>query len=159
MRTGPHDSAPESQEPLSPGRRQPVDRARWLTSCPPSHARLTSGVASCVILLCLMLGLHPGAGAHAILVGSEPADGAILDESPRKVLFRFNAALEHAVTRVYLVNVDNAQRPLRTIDSSIDRVVVDLPRLAPGVYTIVYKVLARDGHVTEGFIRFTIRGR
>lgn len=135
-----------------------MDGGRFLSTLPRSYARLISNMASCVILLSLVLGLGAGAGAHAILLGSDPAHGAILDESPRGVLLRFNAALERAVTRVYLVDVNGVRTPLGTIDSGRDRLVVELPQLAPGVYTIAYKVLARDGHVTEGFIRFTIRG-
>lgn len=113
----------------------------------------------CLLVLALVLGLGAELGAHAILVGSDPRHGAILDESPPRVLFRFNAGLEHAVTRIHLFDVNKNPTPLRTVESGIDRVIVELPRLSPGVYTVVYKVLARDGHVTEGFIRFTIRGQ
>lgn len=148
--------APES---LPSGRPRSSDWAGGRATLPPSDARPSVGAVSCAILLCLVLGLGAGAGAHAILVGSEPAHGAILDEPPRRVVFRFNAALERGVTRVYLVDVEERRTPLRTIDTSTDRVVVDLPPLRAGVYTIVYKVLARDGHVTEGVLRFTVRGR
>ncbi len=116
-------------------------------------------MVSCILVLLFLVGTCTEVEAHAILVGSDPMHGAILDESPPRVLFRFNAALEHSVTRVNLLDVNKAQTPLRTVDSSIDRVAVALPWLSPGVYTVVYKVLARDGHVTEGFIRFTIRGQ
>ncbi len=111
----------------------------------------------CLLVLALVLGLGAELGAHAILVASDPRHGAILDESPPRVLFRFNAGLEHAVTRIHLFDVNKNQTPLRTVESGIDHVIVELPRLSAGVYTVVYKVLARDGHVTEGSIRFTIR--
>lgn len=114
---------------------------------------------SWLLLLGLMFGLGAEVSAHAVLVESDPVHGAVLDESPPRVLLRFNAAIEQAVTRVDLLDVNKASTPLRTVESSIDRVIVALPRLSPGVYTVAYKVLARDGHVTEGFIRFTIRGR
>ncbi len=147
------------QASLPFGRRQSSDRVEVRAPSLGSYRRLTWSGAAGVILFSLILGLATGVGAHAILLGSDPVHGAILDESPRTALFRFNAALEQAVTRVYLVDVHQVRTPLRPIDSSIDRLVVGLPRLSPGVYTIAYKVLARDGHVTEGFIRFTIRGR
>lgn len=115
--------------------------------------------SSFALLLAVVLGLSSVAGAHAILVGSDPVHGAVLDDPPQTVLLRFNAALEPAVTRVHLLDVEQARTPLRTVETGLDRVVLDLPPLSPGVYTVVYKVLARDGHVTEGFIRFTVRGR
>src|SRR6202035_2242496 len=37
-----------------------------------------------------------------------------------------------------------------------DRVVIPLSPLAPGVYVLRYRVLAVDGHITEGALRFTV---
>jgi methionine-rich copper-binding protein CopC len=38
-----------------------------------------------------------------------------------------------------------------------DRLVVPLSPLAAGTYVVRYRVLAADGHLTEGSLRFTIR--
>lgn len=145
-------------EPRPPGGHPPCASLPVLSRLPRS-TRLTSSMASCLLVLILVLGFGAGAGAHAVLVGSEPGHGAILDEPPRRVLLRFNAALEHAVTRLQLLDVNRVATPLRAREAGVDRIVAVLPRLSPGVYTVVYKVLARDGHVTEGVIRFTIRAR
>ena len=41
--------------------------------------------------------------------------------------------------------------------SAADRLVVPLQPLTPGVYIVRYRVLAADGHVTEGALRFTVK--
>ena len=153
------DTSPSgvSQSP-PPERCRALDGVRVLFVVPRSIGRRTRGLPW-LLLLGLVFGLGAEVSAHAILLGSDPVHGAILDASPLRVEFRFNAAIEQAVTRVDLLDLNKTATPLRTVESGIDRVVVALPRLSPGVYTVVYKVLARDGHVTEGFIRFTIRGR
>jgi len=37
-----------------------------------------------------------------------------------------------------------------------DRLVIPLGSLPPGVYVLRYKVLAVDGHITEGALRFRV---
>ena len=98
-------------------------------------------------------------GSHAVLIESYPPHQATLHTSPDTVLLRFNAALEQVITQVYLIDPDKNETPLEKVDESqTDRIVVRVPPLSPGVYTILYKVLARDGHVTEGRVLFTLLG-
>ncbi len=115
-----------------------------------------------VLALCLSVVLLVPApvGAHAVLVESAPENGAALRDSPRAIVLRFNATLERAVTFIDLVDLDQVKMALTaSSDSSDNEVVARVPPLQPGVYSVVYKVLARDGHVTEGSIRFTILER
>ena len=37
-----------------------------------------------------------------------------------------------------------------------ERLVIPLQPLAPGTYVLRYRVLAADGHLTEGALRFTV---
>ncbi|MGH7300090.1 MAG: copper resistance protein CopC, partial [Candidatus Rokuibacteriota bacterium] len=37
-----------------------------------------------------------------------------------------------------------------------DRITIPLEPLEPGVYVLRYRVLAVDGHITEGVLRFTV---
>lgn len=94
---------------------------------------------------------------HAVLIESIPPHEATLASSPQTVLLRFNEALERMIIQVYLVDLHKTRTPLDNIDESKpNEIVIRPPKLTPGVYTILYKVLARDGHITEGAIRFTI---
>lgn len=95
--------------------------------------------------------------AHSILIESTPKHGARLTEAPQSVSFRFNAKIEPALTKISIVDNRKHKTPLEiSNESTIDRIIVRVPPLEPGVYTVVYKVLATDGHVTQGSIRFTI---
>src|SRR6185295_2194092 len=95
--------------------------------------------------------------AHSILIESMPKHGATLKSAPQSLLLRFNAKIEPALTKVSLVSSRNHRTPLEISgDSTVDRIVARMPPLEPGVYTVVYKVLATDGHVTQGSIRFTL---
>lgn len=108
-----------------------------------------------VLVLCL-LPLHPG-WCHGILIQSSPTHGSVVEASPDRVVLHFNAILEPSVTQVNLVDPDAVLTPLEvTTVSSMNTVVAEIPPLQAGVYNVRYKVLATDGHVTEGSIRFTI---
>jgi methionine-rich copper-binding protein CopC len=111
------------------------------------------------ILFIEMAAFPPFAWSHAVLIESDPPHEATLQVAPETFLLRFNAALEQVITQVYLVDPDKNETPLEKVDESkTDRILVRVPPLSPGVYTIHYKVLARDGHVTEGRVLFTLLG-
>jgi len=104
-----------------------------------------------------VLALSLPSWGHIVLIESSPSHGAILEESPDVVSLRFNAALEPSITHVTLVDLKKHTQALRVTDAStVERIVATVPPLPPGVYLVNYTVLATDGHVTEGSIRFTI---
>ena len=100
------------------------------------------------------------ASAHAIVLESSPVHDAVLGRAPEQVTLRFNSKIEKRFTRITLAAGD---RPPALIvlpggddASPPDRVVIPLSPLAPGVYVLRYRVLAVDGHITEGALRFTV---
>ena len=111
------------------------------------------------------LGLFPVrlARAHAIVVESEPAGGAILDRPPARVRLRFNSKIERSLSRLSLEGPGRqvAPLPLRASEPGAsappDQLEALLPPLAPGAYAVRWRVLAADGHITEGAIRFTVK--
>jgi hypothetical protein len=114
----------------------------------------------------LLLGLAgdlwpaPSVSAHAIVLESSPAHDAVLARSPEQVTLRFNSKLEKRFTRITLTAGDRPPAPIALPDgdgaAAPDRVVVPLAPLQPGVYVLRYRVLAVDGHITEGALRFTV---
>lgn len=97
--------------------------------------------------------------AHALVIDSVPSRGAVLPNAPENVTLRFNAKIELALTRVVLKLREGKEVPLEVSkDSTPDRLVIPLPPLVPGIYIIQYRVLATDGHLTEGTLHFTILG-
>ena len=110
-----------------------------------------------VVSVVLVLGFCILSWGHGVLIESFPSHGAILQESPATISLRFNAALEASITRITLVDLKRQSQALHVTDgSTLEQVVVSVPPLVPGVYNVNYQVLATDGHVTKGSIRFTI---
>ena len=119
------------------------------------------GAALSAWALCAaLLAQDPGtAAAHAIILESEPAGGTTLAEPPAHIYLRFNSKLEKRLSRVTLTAADGRPVPVAVkTDGSEkpDRIVLPLGSLRPGAYVVRYKVLAADGHITEGVLRFTV---
>ena len=110
--------------------------------------------------LALLLGAPALAAAHAIVLDSSPRHDAVLAEPPARLTLRFNSRIEAALSRVTIESPGAGARP-RALHvegtEGADRLVVPLEPLAPGVYVVRYRVLAADGHVTEGALRFTVK--
>ena len=105
-------------------------------------------------------GLIPFASAHALLVHSDPAAHAVLQELPSHVRLWFsedvNPATSHAVV------VDPANREVDNHDSHVSssdptEMDVSLPLLPAGTYVVAWQTQsADDGHVTAGSFYFQI---
>ncbi|SRR6266545_1026869 len=101
----------------------------------------------------------PPAGAHAIVLESEPVRDAKLAEPPARLYLRFNSKIEKRLTQVSITAADGRAVPLPvSVDGSQgpDRIAIPLGHLRPGAYVVRYKVLASDGHITEGALRFSV---
>jgi len=114
-----------------------------------------------VLLLVAGLTLAPRAGSgHAIVLESSPTHEAVLSRAPEQVTLRFNSRIEKRFTRVTLAAADQAPvavaLPAADADATPDRLTIPLKPLDPGVYVLRYRVLAVDGHITEGVLRFTV---
>jgi len=98
--------------------------------------------------------------AHAIVVDSNPREGAVLKRAPDRIQLRFNVKIEKALTRVTLTKGNKQAIALPQADfnqGAPERLEVPLPPLEPGNYMLRYSVLAADGHATQGVLRFSIK--
>lgn len=100
----------------------------------------------------------PDARAHAIILESAPRHEESL-ASPKRLVLRFNSRLEKPLCSVHLVGPRQKTIALlrQDPDAPADTLAYTLPLLDPGVYQARWKVMAADGHVTEGVVRFTVR--
>ena len=118
-------------------------------------------------LLLAAVAVLPGASircafAHALLDKSEPARRATLTKPPAAVRLWFNERLEPAFSSLDVV--DAAGRPVTTDSARVsarDQKLLELalPALAPGAYTVRYKVLSVDGHTVKASFPFTVKGQ
>ena len=90
------------------------------------HHRHT--VVILILLLALALGVQV-ASAHAIMVRSDPPDGAVLSRAPIQVTLQFSEALLLNYSQFELVDNKDQHLPikLRSNADSADEVVLDLP--------------------------------
>ena len=113
-----------------------------------------------LLVACLTLATPRVASAHAIVLESSPTHDAVLPDAPSRVTLRFNSRIEKRFTRVTLAAGDSAPVavavPVGDAEGPPDRLTIPLQLLGPGVYVLRYRVLAVDGHITQGALRFTV---
>ena len=99
----------------------------------------------------------PDADAHAIILESAPRHEETLS-TPKRIVLRFNSRLEKPLCSVQLVGPRQKTIALlrQDPDTPADTLAYVLPPLDPGAYQARWKVMAADGHVTEGIVLFTI---
>jgi copper transport protein len=96
-----------------------------------------------------------GANAHATLVRSDPADGAMLDAAPARVVLTFNEAVSPLVLRLVAANGTGTEIDRFTVEA--ERVTAELPAgLGDGGYVLSWRVVSTDGHPIGGSVVFSV---
>lgn len=108
-----------------------------------------------------MLAIAPVVWAHAFLDRATPAVGSTVRDPPARVTLRFSERLEPAFSKMQVLDargrrVDNDDTSVSGDDASV--LSISVRTLAPGVYTVKWRVLSVDTHVTEGDFAFTVAG-
>jgi copper transport protein len=110
-----------------------------------------------VSVAALGLALPAAAGAHALLLRTEPADGSRLSSPPRVIRLWFNEALSPRFRDVNVVGADGRSVPGVRIRGGGARLELLVPRLPRGAYGVVWHVLSEDdGHTTSGTLVFGV---
>ena len=115
---------------------------------------------SALALLALALAIPAVALAHARLESSDPARRAALDQSPDAIRLRFNEAIEPAYSKVVVENVKGeavASGATRVSADDPKLLILDVPSLPAGTYTVKFEVLSVDGHRVKQSYPFTIK--
>ena len=95
---------------------------------------------------------------HSGLQRAEPPVESTLKRPPEEIKLYFSERLVAAYSTVRVEDGQGARvdRDDSRVDRSNPRLMrVTLPPLAPGIYTVIWRVLSVDSHITEG--RFTLR--
>jgi copper resistance protein C len=113
-----------------------------------------------ISLLGLVLLVPTGVWSHAVLVKSIPAHRAVLSRVPTRVQLWFNERLEAQFCSLSVWNAGGQQVDRGDVHVSPEdpkKLSVGLAALAPGTYTVKYRVLSVDGHIVEQAFSFTLR--
>lgn len=111
-------------------------------------------VAAASMLLALLAPMP--AHAHAILKESEPGQHESVPSGMVGIHLRYNSRIDWARSRLLLLRPDHSQSVLRIMPGGPPDLLSASATLAPGAYTIRWHVLATDGHLTRGDLRFTV---
>ena len=107
-----------------------------------------------VLLLSLLLA-PAAASAHAILVQSQPAAQSTVAAGPTTLVLRYNSRIDHERSRLALRGT-NAEVTLPLKPDSPADTLAAAAELRPGSYVLHWQVLAVDGHMTRGDVRFSV---
>jgi copper transport protein len=98
--------------------------------------------------------------AHAKNVRSDPANNSVLPQAPDEVRLWYNEPISADFSTVELLDLNGQPVKLDGLhrdEADPTLLILDLPELAPGVYSVTWQVLSEtDGHFTRGMIVFGI---
>ena len=133
------------------GRRPPV---RGAVRAPRRPAVKAATVLGTVLLA--VAAMAAPAWAHAMLVSSSPADGAVLSAPPRVATLVFDEPVRPVPADI--VVLDPGGRSVGgAVTAAGTKVMVALPRVgAQGTYTLSWRVISADSHPVGGAITFSV---
>ena len=117
---------------------------------------------SLFLVVAVALGMSAtSALAHSMLVKAEPARRAVLTKAPNQVRLWFNEKIEGDYAS--LVVLDDKKQSITDVKPTLasddpKSIILPLPELVPGKYSIKFRVLSVDGHVVESSFDFTVKG-
>jgi methionine-rich copper-binding protein CopC len=105
--------------------------------------------------------LYPGLSwSHAFPDHSDPKVGSTVSGSPSSVRIWFDSDLEPAFSNLMVHGMDGKmvdKRDCRVDPSDPKLLEVSIPPLPPGTYLVIWSVVSRDTHRTQGQFTFTIK--
>ena len=119
---------------------------------------VSAALVALALALAIVLGGTAPASAHAELVDSDPAEGAVLETAPETVTLTFNETVR--LTSQEIAVYDAAGGPVAsTAGANGEQVTVDLTGaadLTDGTYVVSWNVLSGDGHPIAGALTFSV---
>lgn len=116
----------------------------------------TLGLLAFVVAVLTSLLSVQAASAHAQLLDTDPAEGAVLDEAPAHATLRFNEAVQLLPTSIELFSASGSPIALTARVSGTDVFITMPTELTDGRYALSYRVVSADGHPVSGAVSFSI---
>jgi copper transport protein len=131
-------------------------RREFLTATANPLSRLwLLAFARLLLMLAMIVGGASAVLAHAVLLQSQPADGAVVAESPRGLTLSFNEAV--TPFSVLIIDPSGETRKPTAIISRNGEVTISLDASLPvGTSLLSYRVISSDGHPVAGSIAFSV---
>lgn len=111
-----------------------------------------------ILLLLLVASTAQVCWAHAILMESTPKINSTVSSPDLDITLRFNVRIDGGRSRVLLVAPDGTSSALPLAkQEKPDILQMHATGLKPGAYKLQWKVLASDGHMSNGDVPFTVK--
>ena len=111
-----------------------------------------------IFLLLLVASATQVCWAHAILMESTPKVNSTVSGPDVDITLRFNVRIDGGRSRVLLVAPDGTSSALPLAQQEKpDILQMHASGLKPGPYKLQWKVLASDGHMSNGDVPFTVK--
>src|SRR6185312_11428584 len=112
-------------------------------------------IAALVLGFFLLASASSEASAHAALVASDPADGAVLAKAPAELSLTFDEPVSPLILK--LVEPGGSEAALGKPRFDGNRLVLAAPHdLEQGSYVLSWRVISEDGHPVGGAVVFSI---
>ena len=106
----------------------------------------------------ILLGNVTTLSAHAILLSATPADAQVIQGPDLPIRLQFNVRIDSKRSRLSLLTPDGVLTPLViAAPNPRDTIASEVTGLRPGSYVLRWQVLADDGHITRGEVRFRVQ--
>ncbi|MCW4354747.1 copper resistance protein CopC [Hoyosella sp. YIM 151337] len=97
------------------------------------------------------------AGAHSVLIGSDPEADTAVASLPDRVSLQFNEPLQESFAAVTLTDSEGNRWSGEDVEVRGDTVSVGVAGAGPaGTYTIAYRVISADSHPVSGTVEFVV---
>ena len=127
-----------------------VDRRR-------ARRRLAAFVGLLFGLLSVLCGPADPAGAHAVLVGSDPAAGAILSAAPNRVTLTFSESVQVLAGKIEVVAPDGSRADRADPTAAGDTITIPLGTGGGrGTYLVSYRVISADSHPVASSLTYSV---
>ncbi|MDD2739126.1 MAG: copper resistance protein CopC [Methylomonas lenta] len=100
------------------------------------------------------------AQAHAILVKSQPAKDEEVKVAPKQIDLWFNDPVRSQYKALAVIDSDGKRVDNRDVEQALtdgSHIYATVSDLAPGTYTIRYRVVSQDTHIVTGKFQFSVK--
>jgi hypothetical protein len=97
--------------------------------------------------------------SHAFLERATPPAGSDIAASPPELSLTYTEGVEPLFSTIEVRDASGATVPTgkpHVAPGNNRRLVMELPKLSPGTYTVIWHATSVDTHKTEGSYRFTV---
>ncbi|GIE30473.1 transport integral membrane protein [Actinoplanes italicus] len=120
------------------------------------HRPLRATASLFLALVLLLLGTSRPAHAHANLVRTDPAEGAVLQSAPSRILFTFDEPVRAVPDGVQIFDPQGDPVAAGTTATGSELAVALTERPLEGTIVITWRVVSEDGHPISGALTFSV---